>query len=113
MLKQLSLRFDLHSDRPLGLGLKPSQNLVTTQMRLWVVWLFLPTLVDVCKHEAGQFDRLSCEDDELDDLADEVFGGLFNSCERSQLDILLPAETRWCTMGAVAGVSVRVMMRLY
>ena len=114
MLKQLSaLAFDLHSDRPrLDLGPQGSRilkELVTAaNAGLWVsVVILAATLVDVCKHEAGQFDRLSGEDDELDNLADEVFGlAYLTAAERSQLDILRARRNALVHYGgAVAGVS--------
>ena len=113
-LKQLStLAFDLHSDRP-RLDLGPQGSCILKELvaaanaGLWLsVVILAATLVDVCKHEASQFERLSGEDDELDDMANEVFGlAYLTAREQGQLDILRARRNALVHYdGPVAGVS--------
>lgn len=114
MLKQLSaLAFDLHTDRPrLDLGPQGTRILkelvAASNAGLWLsVVILAATLVDVCKHEAGQFYRLSGTDNDLGDLADEVFGlAYLTAKERRQLDILRSRRNALVHYeGPVAGVS--------
>ena len=109
-LKQLSaLTFDLHTKQPrldLGpQGIRILKELIAAaNAGLWVsVVILAATLVDVCLHEAGQFDRLSGSDDG----ADEVFGlSNLTATERRRLDSLRARRNALVHYeGSVAGVS--------
>ena len=70
------------------------------------------TFVDVCIHEAGQFDGMSFasgnrEDDTAGDIEDEVFGlSYLTATERRQLDTLRARRNSLVHYkGPVAGVS--------
>ena len=118
-LKQLSaLTFDLHTDQPrLDLGPQGTRILkeliAAANAGLWVsVVILAATLVDVCMHEAGQFDGLSFaggngEDDSAGDIEDEVFGlSYLTATERRQLDTLRARRNSLVHYkGPVAGVS--------
>ena len=114
-LKQLSnLAFDLHADQcRLDLGpqgtriLKELIAAADAGLRLSVV-ILAATLVDVCMHEAGQFDGLSLADGaESDDIRDEGFGmSYLTATERRQLDSLRACRNAFVHYeGPVAGVS--------
>ena len=100
-LIQLSaLAFDLHIDQP-RLDLGPQSKRILKELiaasnsGLWVsVIILAATLVDVCMHEAGQFDSMSFAsrnggDEGVGDIPDVVFGlSYLTDNERHQLDSL-------------------------
>ena len=113
-LKQLStLAFDLHTEQPrLDLGPQGTrilkELLAAANAGLWVSVIILSaTLVDVCMHETGQFNRLSSADDGVDDMADKAFTlAYLTATERRQLDILRVRRNALVHYeGPVAGVS--------
>ena len=114
VLKQLSaLAFDLHSDRPrLDLGPQGSRILkelvAAANAGLWLsVIILAATLVDVCKHEACQFHKMTLADDGVDDIGGGMFGlAYLTASERCQLDILRMRRNALVHYeGPVAGVS--------